>query len=465
MPAVDGVATFSGLTLNKADTGYTIKATSGTLTAATTTAIAVTPAAATQLVVTTQPPASVAAGATFTVKITAEDQFDNVATSFTGSSVTIALDSNPGGSTLGGTLTVDAVKGVASFSTLTLNKVGTGYTLKATSSGLPTVVTGSINVMPGAASKLVITSEPPTSVVAGSGFGLVATIEDKDGNVVSSSASVTIALSSNPGKSTLGGTLTVPAVNGVATFSGLTLNKADTGYTLKVSSGTLTAATTTAIAVTPAAASQLVVTTQPPASVTAGAAFGLKVSAEDQFGNVVPSFTGSADSVTIALDNNPGGSTLGGTLTVTPVSGVATFSGLTLDLVGTGYTLQATTSGLTLIAAVSGPFNVVPAAAAKLVVTTQPPGSVVAGADFGFAVSVEDMYGNLVTSYSGSVTVALGTNPGGSTLGGTLTVTAVDGVATFDDLTLNNPGTGYTLKVSATRLTGATTDLFDVTSA
>ena len=44
--------------------------------------------------------------------------------------------------------------------------------------------------------------------------------------------------------------------------------------------------------------------------------------------------------------------------------------------------------------------------------------------------------------------MALANNPSGATLGGTLTVTAQDGVADFSDLTLNEAGTGYTLDVS-----------------
>ena len=52
----------------------------------------------------------------------------------------------------------------------------------------------------------------------------------------------------------------------------------------------------------------------------------------------------------------------------------------------------------------------------------------------------------MITGYNGSVTIALANNPGGSTLGGTLTVPAVNGVATFSGLTLNKAGTGYTLK-------------------
>ena len=72
-------------------------------------------------------------------------------------------------------------------------------------------------------------------------------------------------------------------------------------------------------------------------------------------------------------------------------------------------------------------------------------------------IKVEDGFGDVVTSYNGSVTIALANNPGGGTLGGTLTVAAVNGVATFSGLTLNNLGTGYTLKVTASGLSSAST--------
>jgi hypothetical protein len=47
------------------------------------------------------------------------------------------------------------------------------------------------------------------------------------------------------------------------------------------------------------------------------------------------------------------------------------------------------------------------------------------------------------------VTIAIGTNPGPGTLGGTLTVAAVNGVAVFDDLDIYPSGDGYTLVATA----------------
>jgi hypothetical protein len=60
--------------------------------------------------------------------------------------VTVAFAKNPTGATLGGTLSVTASQGVATFFGLTINKVGSGYTLQVTSSGLSSAVTNAINV-------------------------------------------------------------------------------------------------------------------------------------------------------------------------------------------------------------------------------------------------------------------------------------------------------------------------------
>src|SRR5207248_6187540 len=91
----------------------------------------------------------------------------------------------------------------------------------------------------------------------------------------------------------------------------------------------------------------------------------VQITALDPAGNPVPSFTGS---VTVALGNNPGGSTLGGTTTVAAVGGVVTFSDLTLDTAAPGYWLTATGLGT----ATSSSFNIIAGTATQLVFGTQP---------------------------------------------------------------------------------------------
>jgi streptogramin lyase len=214
--------------------------------------------------------------------------------------------------------------------------------------------TDSIGVATLATSQLVVTTQPPTSVGAGIGFGLTVTAEDASGNPISTfNGTVTVALGTNPGGATLGGTLTVTASSDAATFSGLTLNKAASGSTLVVSTAGLGEGVSNAITVTPAAAAQLVITTQPPPTVKVSTGFGLQASIEDQYGNVV---TTATNTVSVGFANNPTGATLGGTLSVSASQGVAVFSGLTINKVGSGYMLRVSGSGLS--SAVSSAINV-----------------------------------------------------------------------------------------------------------
>ena len=82
--------------------------------------------------------------------------------------------------------------------------------------------------------------------------------------------------------------------------------------------------------------------------------------------------------------------------------------------------------------------------APQLAVTAGPPALVTAGEPFGLTVAVENPDGSLDAGYIGSVTIRLASNPGGDTLGGTLTATAHDGLAVFSDLTLTHAAAGYT---------------------
>ena len=80
----------------------------------------------------------------------------------------------------------------------------------------------------------------------------------------------------------------------------------------------------------------------------------VKVAVVDYFGNVV---TGdNVTPVTLAIGAGPSSATLSGTTTMTVVGGVATFTGLSINLAGTGYSLVGTSPPLT--GATSSSFNI-----------------------------------------------------------------------------------------------------------
>ena len=103
------------------------------------------------------------------------------------------------------------------------------------------------------------------------------------------------------------------------------------------------------------------VTYLPPSSVTAGSPFSLTVAAEDSSGRVVSSFDGS---LTLTLVAEPQEGLLNGDMNLEAVHGIATFSNLTLDTAGSGYSLAVT--GQQLTPATVSAMSVVPAAPASL---------------------------------------------------------------------------------------------------
>ena len=77
-------------------------------------------------------------------------------------------------------------------------------------------------------------------------------------------------------------------------------------------------------------------------------------------------------------------------------------------------------------------------------------------------VAARDTLGNVDLDFTGNVTVALGANATGATLGGTRTVAAVSGVASFGDLIVDKTGT-YTLNANAAGATTAASAAFAIT--
>ena len=249
---------------------YQVKATSTGLTPVTSTPITITLAPVDQLVWATEPPSQVMHGAGFGAAIDMEDQYGNLETGYKGG-VVIAIENNPGGANLGGTSAVTASGGVATFSGLTINEVGDGYTLVAVSAGLTSPTSTPIDVTPIPPVGMKVTTQPPTSVQVAKTFGLTVMIYDQFGVADPDfNGNVTVSIAGPAGSNTLAGTTTVAASGGVAKFPGLALDEVG-AVTLNISSTGLSSITTNSINVTAAAASQLILITDPPSSVTAGA--------------------------------------------------------------------------------------------------------------------------------------------------------------------------------------------------
>ncbi|MBX3175009.1 MAG: hypothetical protein KF709_11390 [Gemmatimonadaceae bacterium] len=220
-------------------------------------------------------------------------------------------------------------------------------------------------------------------------------------------------------------------------------------------SGATTTFTATATAGAPA---QLAITAEPTDGIAGAALTPLVVEIRDANGFVV---TTANNPVTVALETDPSGvNPLGGTLMVAAVNGIATFSDLTLDVAAQGYVLNVTSAGLT--SAIGTAFDVVPGAATVLEFQVQPPLTAGSGAPFAVSVRAMDALGNLATPFTGNVSMAIGANPSAGTLGGTLSIAAVAGVATFSDLEIDNLGDGYTLVATASGLGDATSNAFNI---
>src|SRR5207249_3480815 len=234
------------------------------------------------------------------------------------------------------------------FSTLSIDRAGSGYTLAAGAAGPAGTTSAPFDITSAPATRLVFTVQP-TTTTAGAAISpaVQLTVHDALGNTVTGfTGDVTLTITTGTGTSgaRLSGTTTAAAVAGVATFSTLSVDKSGTGYTLSATAGSLSGTTSAAFAVTPGSAAPLAFTTQP-SSTTAGAAItpAARLTALDAGGNPVPRFSRA---VAVATGTSPAGGALSGTATAAAVAGVATFSTLSIDKSGTGYTLTATAAGL-----------------------------------------------------------------------------------------------------------------------
>lgn len=203
--------------------------------------------------------------------------------------------------------------------------------------------------------------------------------------------------------------------------------------------------------------------TSPPATTTAGATLPpVRVAVVDAQNNPVTTFQGT---VTLTLVN-AGGAVLGGSLDMSTTSGVATFSDLSITQAGSGYRLEAASDGVAGVTSTS--FGINPGAPDHLVFLTEPSNTrlnqAIAPA---VRVAVHDVYSNVVTSFTDVMFMNIDTDGSllkNATLDAAGTHRAASaGIATFEDLRIDQLGTGYTLGASAAGTRGATSGRFDVT--
>jgi hypothetical protein len=460
-----GVAAFTGCSINRAGTGYTLTATD-TLDAGitqTSTAFNVTVGTASQLAFSTQPGNGTGGSALAPQPtVTIEDAGGNTVTTDT-NAVTMAIGTNPSTGVLS-TCTSTTTAGVAAFTGCSINKAGTGYTLAATDgTDLLTHASTPFNVTVGAVAHLVFTTQPGN----GTGGSALApqptvTIEDAGGNTVTTDTNaVTMAIGTNPSTGVLT-TCTSTTTAGVAAFTGCTINKAGTGYTLTATdTSDALIQPSTAFNVTVGPVTQLAFSTQP-AGASGGTAFATQpvVVIQDAGGNTV---TTDTHAVTMAIGTNPSTGVLT-TCTSTTTAGVAAFTGCTINKVGTGYTLTATDTLDAGLTHTSTAFNVIVGAPAQLIFTVQP-GNSAGGAALAPqpTVTIDDAGGNTVPADTNAIAMTIGTNPSAGTLS-TCAATTAGGVAAFTGCSINKAGTGYTLTATdATDVLTHTSSAFNVT--
>ncbi len=191
---------------------------------------------------------------------------------------------------------------------------------------------------------------------------------------------------------------------------------------------------------------------------TAGAPIGVHVQTLDGIGAPTAAFNGSA-----VLSGSFGSSPNGDA----PSYGSLAFANGAADTTATTFkadmaqnlTANDAVDGIT--GPTSNSFDVNPGPVSSVKFLTGPTKTQVNQAIAPMTVGVTDQWGN---PESTDVTLSIVADPyGGTTLGGTTTRTAADGVATFDNISLNHGGSGFTLGATsaAANDTSSPFDVFD----
>lgn len=383
--------------------------------------------------------------------------------------VTASLTGGKAGAHLRGTTTVTSAGGIATFSDLSVDSAAANYTISVSANGLAGAASQAFNVRAGPPVRIGFTVQP-SNTVAGDPItpSVRVSLLDSLGNATTGSATlITIDLlpDGGPFGPQLSGNQTMNTTDGAATFPDLRVSRTGTGFTLRASASGFPAVSSAPFSVLePNDVIGLTFRIQP-ANAVAGRPIApvMRVALVNSLGNTVT--TGSA-TITLSMVVGAGtpGAALGGTLSQGTVNGEASFGDITVDSVGAGYRLFASAPGLT--GDTTTVFSITAGASARLVFTAQPTNAA-AGVALAppIKVSILDAAGNVVPGATNTVAlyITAGTGAPGATLGGTTSVAAVAGVATFSTISVSTAGSGYTLTAAAAGIASDVSAGFSIT--
>jgi hypothetical protein len=420
-----------------------------------------------------------------------------------GVDVALALSGGTSGAALGGTTTQTSVSdGTATFADLTVDKVGTGYLLTASATGVTSLASDPFAVTAGAVDSIVLSPDTAT-IKAGDSQAYTAEGFDAHGNDLGDvTANTTFTIESGSGASSCPSATCSPTKPGDWTVTGDDGGVTDTA-TLHVTVGDLAS-----ITISPASA-----------TIVLGASQSYTAEGFDSEGNSLGDVTSDT---TFTIEPGSGASTCPGatcsptvagdwtvtgqdgafsdtavlhviegdvvTLQVTPVGGGTITAGGSKEYQAEGFNSEGhslgdvtadthfsiesgaggSCTGAVCTATVAGDWTVTgtytggapsdtstlhvdPAAAAKLAFGDQPVNTPAGTRLPNVTVEVQDAFGNLVTDAQpgNKIGLTIARNPSGGHLSGGTPRSIVDGVALFHNLVVDKPGTGYTLRAKA----------------
>jgi hypothetical protein len=349
--------------------------------------VAVSPAAASHLVISA--PQSSTAGSAFTVIVTALDQFNNVAAGYAGT-VHFTSTDNQAALPADYTFTGSDAGSHAFANGVTLDTAGT-QTITATDTNSSST-TGSASVAVGAAAASHFQVSAPQAVTAGSALTVSVTALDRFNNVATGYTG-TVHFTSSDRQASLPADSTL--TSGKGSFSATLKTAGSQSITATDTASSSITGTQSGIVVSAAAAGSLALSGFP-STTTAGVAHTLTVTAFDAYGNVVTGYRGA-----VHFTSSDGQAALPADYAFTASDAGAHAFSVTLLTAGTqsltvtdkaAPSLTATQSGITVSAGAAATFTV-----------SGYPSPTTAGATQVFTVTANDAYGNVATSYVGTV--------------------------------------------------------------